>query len=166
MSSKTNSTGSINAVPNNNTLSIGSMDYQIMFAVERNDGAMHIICTQDALHPPKVISSVSCKGKAKVDCGETLLYLTNDALQQSLRGCFDPQIQKIFENCKMKHSEIRCFYRVVAIFDPNGAVFAECSRITADVCKTETYRFLDHPQRSEWTIELIMRAVIEDGHLR
>ena len=66
----------------------------------------------------------------------------------------------------MKHSEIKCFYRVVAIFDPNGAVFAECSRITADVCKTETYRFLDHPQRSEWTIELIMRAVIEDGLLR
>ena len=166
MSSKTNSTGSINAVPNNNTLSIGSMDYQIILGAESNNGVMNVICTQDAMRPPKVIPSVSYKGKAKVDCGKKPPYLTNDALQQTLRGCFDPRTLLILENSGMKHNEIRCFYRVVAIFDPNGAVFAECSQITADVCKTETYRFLDQPQRSEWTIELIMRAVIEDGLLR
>lgn len=167
MSNNINSPGNINATATNSgTFVVGSVDYQIMLAVERIDGTMSIICTQDALHPPKVTPSVSCKSNAKVDWGEKIQYLTNDSLQQTLRGSFDPRTYTILEKSKMKYSDIRCFYRVAAIFDPNGAVYAECSRITAEICKTETYRFLDHPQRSEWTIDLITRAVVEDELLK
>ena len=167
MSNNINSPGNINATATNSgTLVVGSVDYQIMLAVERTDGTMSIICTQDALHPPKVTPSALYISKPKVDWGEKIQYLTNDALQQTLRGSFDPRTYTILEESQMKYSDIRCFCRVAAIFDPNGAVYAECSRITAEMCKTETYRFLDHPQRSEWTIDLITRAVVEDELLK